>query len=132
MPKFTLVVLRLTVPAVPVPVKFTVCGLLEALSVKSSEALRLPVPDGVNVTLTVQVLVGVNVAPVQVSALLAKSPSLVPLSVTPVMARLVVPLLVTVSVCGALAVFTAWLVKDKAEAEKVATGPIPVPVKLTV
>jgi len=102
------------------------------LSAKFSEAVSVPVADGVNVTLTVQVLVGVNVAPVQVSALLAKSASLAPLSVTPVMGRLVVPLLVTVSVCGALVVFTAWLVKDKAEAEKVATGPIPVPVKLTV
>ena len=43
------------------------------MSVKITEALKLPEAEGVNVTLTVQVLVGVSVAPVQVSALLAKS-----------------------------------------------------------
>ena len=66
------------VEAAPVPVKLTVCGLVLALSVKVSEALRVPVADGVNVTLTVQVLLGASVAPVQVSALLAKALAFVP------------------------------------------------------
>ena len=93
-----------TAGAIPVPERLTVCGLLEALSVKLSEALRLPVADGVNVTLTVQVLVGVTVAPVQVSALLAKSLAFVPPIVTVEMVRLAVPVLVTVSVWAALVV----------------------------
>jgi hypothetical protein len=39
---------------VPVPDKPTVCGLLAALSVMVSDALRLPVAVGVKVTLIVQ------------------------------------------------------------------------------
>jgi hypothetical protein len=90
----------------PVPVRPKVCGLPLALSVKLSEALRLPVADGVNVTLTAQVLLGVTVAPVQVSALLAKSPAFVPLIVTVEIVRLAVPVLVTVSAWAALVVPT--------------------------
>jgi hypothetical protein len=90
--------------AVPVPVKLTAWGLLEALLVKFSEALRLPVAEGVNVTLTVHVLLGVTVAPVQVSALLAKSLAFVPPIVTVEMVRLAVPVLVTVSAWAALVV----------------------------
>jgi len=77
------------------------------VSVKFSEALRLPVADGVNVTLTVQVLLGVTVAPVQVSAFLAKSLEFAPPSVTVAMVRLVVPVLLTVSAWAALAVLRA-------------------------
>jgi len=77
---------------------------LEALSVKFSEALRLPVADGVNVTLRVQVPLGVTVAPVQVSALLAKSLAFVPPIITVEIVRLAVPVLVTVSDWTALAV----------------------------
>jgi hypothetical protein len=92
--------------ASPVPVKLTVCGLLEALSAKFSEALRLPVADGVNVTLTVQALLGATGAPVQASALLAKSLAFVPPIVTVEIVRLAVPVLVTVSVWAALFVLT--------------------------
>jgi hypothetical protein len=101
------VVLRLTLGAVPVPLKPTTWGLPLALSVKFSEALRLPVADGVNVTLTVQVLLGVTVAPEQVSALLAKLLAFVPPMVTVEMLRLAVPLLVTVSAWPALVIPTS-------------------------
>ena len=74
------------------------------MSAKLSEALRLPVADGVNVTLTVQALLGVTVAPVQVSALLAKSLGFVPPIVTVEKVRLPVPVLVTVSAWAALVV----------------------------
>jgi hypothetical protein len=80
---------------------------LEALSVKLSEALRFPVADGVNITLTVQVWLGVTVAPVQVSALLAKSPAFVPPIVAVEMVRLAVPVLVTVSAWAALVVLVS-------------------------
>jgi hypothetical protein len=99
-PKLREVVERLT--AVPVPLRLTVCGLFAALSLIESVAVRLPVADGVNVTLTVQVLLGVTVAPAQVLALLAKSLAFVPPIVTVEMVRLAVPLLVTVTVCGVL------------------------------
>jgi hypothetical protein len=75
---------------------------LEALSANLSEALRLPVADGVNVTLTVQAPLGVTVAPEQVSALLAKSLALVPLIVAVEMSRLAKPELVMVSVWDTL------------------------------
>jgi hypothetical protein len=97
---------KLTAGAVPVPLKVTVCGLPLALSVKTSEALKLPVVAGVNVTLTAQVLPGVTVAPVQVSALLAKSLGFVPPRAAVEMLRLLVPVLVTVTVWAALVVLT--------------------------
>jgi hypothetical protein len=89
---------------IPVPARLTVCGVPLALSAKFSEALRFPVADGVNVTLTVQALLGVTVAPVQVSALLAKSLGFVPPIVTVEKVRLAVPVLVTVSAWAALVV----------------------------
>jgi len=89
---------------IPVPLKVTVCGLWGAMSVKLNEALRLPVADGVNVTLTEHVPLGITVAPVQVSALLAKSLEFVPLIPTVKMVRLAVPVLVTVTLCAALLV----------------------------
>src|SRR5208337_5406026 len=85
-PKLRDVAERLT--PIPVPRRLTICGLLEALSVRFSEALRLPVAEGVNVTLTVQVLLGVTVAPEQVSARLAKSLAFVPPIATVEMVRL--------------------------------------------
>ena len=98
---------KLTMAPIPFPLRLTDCGLSLALSVKVSEALRLPMADGVNVTLTVQVPLGVMVAPEQVSALLAKSPAFVPLMATVEMVRSSVPLLVIVSCCAALAVPTS-------------------------
>jgi hypothetical protein len=47
---------------------------------------------------------GINVAPVQVSALLAKSLAFVPPIVTVKMVRLAVPVLVTLTLCAALLV----------------------------
>jgi hypothetical protein len=103
-PKLRDVAERLT--AVPVPLRLTVCGLFAALSLIESVAVRLPVAEGVNVTLTVQVLLSVTVAPVQVSALLAKSLGFAPPIVTVEIVRLAVPVLVTVSAWAALVVLT--------------------------
>jgi len=68
------------------------------LSAIESEALRLPVAEGVNVTLTVQVPLGTTVAPEQVSALLAKSLAFVPTIVVVEMIRIPGPGLVIVTV----------------------------------
>jgi hypothetical protein len=115
-----------------VPLSATLCGLPEALSAKESEALRAPVALGVKVTLTVQVLLGVTVALVQVSVLLAKSPGLVPVRVTLVMVRLAVPLLVTVTDCAALVALISWLPKLTLVGEKLIPGAVPVPLKPSV
>ena len=53
-PKARLVEERLTTAAVPVPERLTVCGLPLALSVMLTEAVRLPLAEGVKVTLIVQ------------------------------------------------------------------------------
>ena len=54
LPKARLVGERLTRAAVPVPERLTVCGLPLALSVMLTEAVRLPLAEGVNFTLIVQ------------------------------------------------------------------------------
>jgi hypothetical protein len=74
------------------------------LSVKINEALRLPVAEGVKVTVSAQVLFGVRVAPVHLSALVPNSVTFVPPTVTVEMVRLAVPVLVTVTVWVALGV----------------------------
>src|SRR5258708_5514271 len=48
---------------VPMPVKTITCGLPEALSVMVTEALRLPLAVGSNVTLIVQFAAAVTLAP---------------------------------------------------------------------
>ncbi len=98
---------KLTKGPSPVPFSAALCGLPEALSAKLSEALRLPGAAGVKVTLTVQVLFGVTVAPVQESALLVKSPAFVPAIVAVERVRFPVPLLVRVTLCAALVVATS-------------------------
>jgi hypothetical protein len=86
---------RLTPEAVPVPVKVTDCGLPVALSAILIEAERLPLADGVNVTLIVQLPFAATELP-QV-LVCAKSPALVPVIAMPVMARLAFPVLARVT-----------------------------------
>jgi hypothetical protein len=117
-PKLRDVAERLT--AVPAPLRLTVCGLFAALSLIESVAVRRPVAEGVKVTLTAQVPLGITVAPVQVSALLAKSPAFVPPIVTVEMVRLPVPVLVTVTLCAALVVSRSWGENARLGGDKVA------------
>ena len=106
MPKVTLVVLRLTLGAVPVPLKPTTWGLPLALSVSVRLPERLPVAVGVNVTLITQLLplpaTEVQVLQVVPLAAMAKSP------VTAMLVKLshAVPLLVTVTALAGLVVPT--------------------------
>ena len=95
---------RLTVTPTPVPDKLTDCGLFAALSVKFSEALRLPLEEGLNVTLTEQVALEATVTPVQESALLAKSAAFVPPIFTLEMLSPEFSLLVSVTLCALLLV----------------------------
>jgi hypothetical protein len=67
---------RLTTGAVPVPVRATVWGLAPPLSAIETEALRLPVAVGLNVTLMVQLADAARLAPHV--CVWAKSPAFVP------------------------------------------------------
>src|SRR5689334_170907 len=94
---------------VPLPVSDTWCGVPTALSARFSVAVRVPVSDGVNTTLTVAdpplgILIGVVV-------LLEKSPALVPVNEIPEIVSVKLPILVIVTVCGRLAEPTSWLPK---------------------
>jgi hypothetical protein len=91
---------------------------LAALSVMVSVAVRVPPAVGLNVTVTLQVLVGATVAPEQLSAVLAKSPAFAPPSVAVEMARFAAPVLVKVTCCPLDDAFTitepkAWLTSDR-------------------
>jgi hypothetical protein len=109
--------------APPAPVKLTVCGLLEALSVKFSAALLAPAAGGVNVTAPVQALLGASVAPVQVSALAAKSPAFSPPIATVKTVRLAVPPFLTVSIRGGLVVPTFCAPNGRLIEERLTHGP---------
>jgi hypothetical protein len=105
LPKVTLVVLRLTLGAVPVPLKPTTWGLPLALSVSVRLPERLPVAVGVDVTLITQLLPaasGALVLQVVPLADIAKSP----VTVMFVKVNDAVPLLVTVTALAALVVPT--------------------------
>jgi len=98
--KVRLVVVTLAVGALPVPVTFTVCGLLVALSVMANEAVRVPGAVGANVTLIVHAPPAATALPhVLVSA---KSPGLAPANVKPLTARAAFPVLFRVRVWAAL------------------------------
>jgi galactitol-specific phosphotransferase system IIB component len=128
-PKERLVGERPSSGAVPVPERLTACGLPMALSVMLTEAVRLPLAEGVKVTLIVQLPPAATELP-QV-LLWAKSPALVP-----VIARLEIlmaplPLLLRVAVCAALLVPTDCFPKERLVGERPSSGAVPVPERLT-
>jgi hypothetical protein len=86
--------------AAPVPLTGTLCGEVEALSVKTIAEERAPVEVGLNTTETVHVPpLGATLAhPVGVGI---KSPALVPLETIEVIVSAALPTFVTVSVCPA-------------------------------
>ena len=96
MAKARLVAERLTTVAVPVPDRLTACGLPLALSVMLTEAVRLPLAAGVNVTLIVQLLPAATELP-QV-LVCAKSLALVPVSARLVMLKAALPVLLRVRI----------------------------------
>jgi hypothetical protein len=138
-PSVTLTLAGVTVSAksggVVVPVSGTVCGLPAALSVMVKFPMRVPGPVGVNVTLIVQVfdpavagnvagILGHAVAPVLVSA---KSPD----AAMELIVRGPVPVFVSVTVSGALVVFSAWLPKVRLVGASVTAGVGIAPVPLS-
>jgi len=81
--------------AIPVPLSATVCGLPAALSVILTDAVRLPVAEGVKVKLTVQLALGATELP-QV-LVRTKSAALGPVTVTLAIFKVALPLLVKVT-----------------------------------
>lgn len=106
--------------ATAIPVRLMVCGLPGALSIMISEAERVPLPVGVNVTLITQfAFAASDVAQVLVSE---KSLLLVPPVVMLVMLSGPLPLFVSVSVCAIDAVPIVWLVNARLERLRPAVG----------
>ena len=128
LPKARLVGERLTRAAVPVPVpeRLTVCGLPLALSVMVTEAVRLPLAEGMNVTLIVQLAPAATLAPQLLVC--AKSLELAPVSAMLVMFSVVPPLFVSVAAWALLVVPRAWLANVMLGGDKFAVGcatPVP-------
>ena len=97
--------------AIPLPVRFSVCGLLLALLVIVSVALAEPAAAGVKVTLIAQLPLGAT-GELQLP-LWAKFPALVPVTVRLETPSGAVPVLETVTACG-------WLGKLRDAGETVA------------
>jgi hypothetical protein len=116
-----------------VPVKATVVGLFVALLVTTTEAVRAPAADGLKVIVTWQLAPTARLLG-QLSLVGVKSPLLVPVIVPLASVSAAAPLLVNVSVSGALVVPTAWFPNDSGLGVIVRTGPpaTPDPVRLTV
>ena len=89
----------------PVPVSGTVCGLPRALSAMETDAVRVPVAVGLNVTLIVQLALMLRDDPQVV--LREKSPGLVPVIVMPEIVIVAVPVFRSVTFEALLLVFTA-------------------------
>ena len=115
---------------VPAPERLSDWGLPVALSLILTEADRLPVTVGSNVTLIVQLPPAATELPqVLVSA---KSPGLAPLSTMLERLKAALPPLVSVAESVALLVLTDWLPKERLVGERLAVAEVPVPERLTV
>jgi hypothetical protein len=113
----------------PVPVRLIDCGLPLALSVILAAPLRVPVAEGLNVMLIVQLALAASVVP---HVLVCKKSPLIAMLV---MLRVAVPVFLRVTLWAALVVPTAWLVKVRLVADKLTAGAlaaVPVPVRLIV
>jgi hypothetical protein len=108
--------LAVVVDSVPVPVRPTVCGLPEALSLTLKLPVRVPDAVGVNVTLMVQFPPAARELP----QLLVSAKS--PLAMMLLIVRVALPVLESVTVCAALVVPTVWLEKVSELGETLATG----------
>src|SRR5437879_6046093 len=116
---------RLTVNVVPVPLRLTVWGLPEASSVKVSVPVRVPVVDGVKVTLTQQLPPAGRLVP---HVFVAKSPVADTLEIFSV----VLPELLRFTIWEALVVPTFCGPNVKLMGERETAGPEPVPAIATV
>ncbi len=117
--------------SMPVPKRLMLCGLSPALSFSVRDAVRDPPDVGMKVTLIVQFAPGKTVTP-QVVADCEKSPLFVPVKNIELMFSVSLPLFVTVTVCAALVVATACVVKVSVVGDIVAVAPVPNPNSVAV
>ena len=115
--------LGLSSAVVPVPLRGTCCGLPLAPSVNVRSALRTPVVDGLNVTLTVQLFAAASELPQVVVS--PKSAASAPVTAMLVMVSDVVPTLVSVTLSAVLVKPTAQAPKFSAVGESLAVVPVP-------
>src|SRR5207302_5400425 len=128
-PKPTLEGFKATAGAVtvaPEPVRLTVCGLPEALSVIVIAPVLVPVAVGVNVTLIVQFAP----APTEVPQVFVCPKS--PLGAMLVMPSVALPVFLSVTLCVALVVLICWYPNVRLVGDRLTIGPVPVPVRLIV
>ena len=116
----------------PEPLRLMECGLPVALSVMVTAAVRVPVAEGVNITLMVQLPL---LAATELPQLLlcAKSPLFVPVTPMFVTLNAALPVFVSVTDCDPLVVFKVWLAKVRLELERPTAGagaPAPVPLRV--
>ena len=124
LPKARLVGERPSSGAMPVPERLTVCGLPLALSVMLTEAVRLPLAAGLNVTLIVQLLPAATELPHVL--VWAKSLALLPVRARLVILKVALPVLLRVAICAVLVAPTDWLPKARLVGERPSTGAVPV------
>jgi len=124
---------RLAVGATPVPVTEKDCGDPVALSVTTTDELRLPVVAGVKVTKMLQVVFAATEVP-QV-LVCANAEGVPPLSAMLEIASAALPLLVIATDCDAEVVPTLVAVNVSPPGEKASVGvgtAVPVPLRVTV
>jgi hypothetical protein len=131
--KERLVGFRVAIGPIPVPVRFTCCGLPPALSVMFMVAERFPLAVGVKVTLKVQLAPTATVVPQ--SLVCAKSLGFGPAMAILVMTNVDWPVFVSVVVCAALVEPIGGLPKESLFGDRVTVVlelDVPLPVKLAV
>jgi hypothetical protein len=111
---------RLMTGATPTPERPTVCGLPPALSVMVTDAVRLPLAVGVNITLIVQLPPAASELPHVFVC--AKSPAFAPVIAMLDRLKPALPVLPRVTVWGALVEPTAWFPKARLAGERLALG----------
>ncbi len=114
------------VGAIPVPVRGTVCGEPEASSVMVMAPVRTPVAVGVKVTVMVHVPKDATVAPHVVVR--EKSPD----ATIEAMCKVMLPVLVSVTVCVALGTPTVVEPKVRLEGDNEMLRDVPTPVNVDV
>jgi len=110
-----------------VPVRLIVWAL--TLLAIETEAVRVPLADGLKVTLMVQLAPAATELP-QV-LLWAKSLALTPETAMLEMFSVALPGLLRVAVCAALALPRDWLPKERLEGETLISAAVPVPERVT-
>lgn len=129
-PKLRLVGEKVAEGGSPVPLRFMVAGVAEALSVMVSVAVRVPVAVGLKVTKIVQL----EPAEIEVPHVLAseKAAALVPVTAMLVMVRDWSLLSVSVTDCAELAAPCVWLAKVRLLVDRATPAAVPVPDRPTV